>query len=117
RSITCLPTVTTPTTTHTLPLHDALPIFPDTPVTTQVGKKSTRRAFGWYLNSELQPWRRWAVGARYDASQFPTQPGFEWAIEPYVTFFPSEFLRFRLAYKNTERDRTQISPFNQNNAT
>ena len=91
--------------------------IPDTPVTTQVGKKSTRRAFGWYLNSELQPWRRWAVGARYDASQFPTQPGFEWAIEPYVTFFPSEFLRFRLAYKNTERDRTQISPFNQNNAT
>ena len=91
--------------------------IPDTPVTTQVGKKSTRSAFGWYLNSELQPWRRWAVGARYDASQFPTQPGFEWAIEPYVTFFPSEFLRFRLAYKNTERDRTQISPFNQNNAT
>ena len=81
------------------------------------GKKSTRDAFGWYLNGELQPLRRWAFGARYDASQFPTQPGFEWAIEPYVTFFPSEFLRFRLAYKNTERDRTQISPFNQNNAT
>src|SRR5215813_8326488 len=82
-----------------------------------LGKKSTRDAFGWYLDGELQPWRRWAFGARYDASQFPTQPGFEWAIEPYITFWPSEFLRFRLAYKNTERDRTQITPFNQNNAT
>jgi len=82
-----------------------------------VGKKSTRDAFGWYLDGELQPWRRWAFGARYDASQFPTQPGFEWAIEPYITFWPSEFLRFRLAYKNTERDRTQITPFNQNNTT
>ena len=88
-----------------------------TDVTTQVGKKSTRGAFGWYLDGELQPWRRWAFGARYDASQFPTQPGFEWAIEPYITFWPSEFLRFRLAYKNTERDRTQISPFNLNNTT
>ena len=89
----------------------------DTTVTTDVGKKSTRRAFGWYLNGELQPWRRWAFGARYDASQLPTQPGFERAIEPYISFFPSEFLRFRLAYKNTERDRTQITPFNQNNTT
>src|SRR5439155_6774 len=45
------------------------------------------------------------------------QTAIDWAVEPYVTFFPSEFIRFRLAYKNTERDRTQISPFNQNNAT
>jgi len=82
-----------------------------------VGKKSTRDAFGWYLQGEVQPVRRWAFGARYDASQFPTQPGFEWAIGPYVSFFPSEFLRFRLGYKYTERDRTQITPFNQNDAT
>ena len=82
-----------------------------------VTKRQTRDAFGWYLQGELQPVRRWAFGARYDASQFPTQPGFEWAIGPYVSFFPSEFLRFRLAYKNTERDRTQITPFNQNDAT
>ena len=30
-------------------------------------------------------------------------PGSERAIEPYITFWTSEFLRFRLAYKNTER--------------
>jgi hypothetical protein len=31
-------------------------------------------------------------------------PGREWAVEPYVTFWPSEFLRFRLGYKHMERD-------------
>src|SRR2546427_376288 len=82
-----------------------------------VGKKSTRDAFGWYLQGEVQPVRRWAFGARYDASQFPDRPGFEKAIEPYVSFFPSEFLRFRLAYKHTDRDRTQIEGFNLNGAT
>jgi len=91
--------------------------IPDTPGTTTVFKKRTRDAFGWYLESELQPLRRWAFGARYDASQFPDQPGFEWAIEPYVTFWPSEFLRFRLAYKHTERSRTTITPFNLNDTT
>ncbi|PYN68999.1 MAG: hypothetical protein DMD90_03620 [Candidatus Rokuibacteriota bacterium] len=91
--------------------------IPDTPVTNLVGKKSTRDAFGWYLQGEVQPVRRWAFGARYDASQFPDRPGFEKAIEPYVSFFPSEFLRFRLAYKHTDRDRTQIEGFNLNGAT
>ena len=32
-------------------------------------------------------------------------PGREWAVEPYIAFMPSEFLRFRLAYKHTERSR------------
>ena len=89
--------------------------IPDTPDTTPVFAKHTRDAFGWYLQAELQPLRRWAFGARYDASQFPDRPGFEWAIEPYVSFFPSEFLRFRLAYKHAERDRTTL--FNANDAT
>src|SRR5213594_1111268 len=90
--------------------------IPDTPVTNLIGKKSTRDAFGWYLQGEVQPLRRWAFGARYDASQFPDRPGFEKAIEPYVSFFPSEFLRFRVAYKHTDRDRTQIEEFNLNGA-
>jgi len=88
--------------------------IPDTPGTTTVFKKRTRDAFGWYLESELQPLRRWAFGARYDASQFPAQPGFQWAIGPYVTFWPSEFLRFRLAYKHTDQ---RNSLFNANGAT
>ena len=51
----------------------------------------------------MQPWRRWAGGLRFDWSQYPENPGAERSIEPYITFLPSEFLRFRLAYKNTER--------------
>ncbi|HXH84178.1 MAG TPA: hypothetical protein VNN07_14825, partial [Candidatus Tectomicrobia bacterium] len=62
-----------------------------------------RDRYGWYAYGEIQPWRRWLFGVRYDRTQFPTEPGREWAIEPYVAFMPSEFLRFRLAYKHTER--------------
>ena len=65
--------------------------------------KQTKDRFGWYGWAEVQPWRQWAFGARYDATQYPTMAGFQWAIEPYLTFFPSEFLRFRAAYKHTER--------------
>jgi hypothetical protein len=65
--------------------------------------KKTKERFGWYGWAEVQPWRRWAFGTRYDATQYPTMAGFQWAVEPYLTFFPSEFLRFRAAYKHTER--------------
>ncbi len=71
---------------------------------TGLTEKRTRRRFGWYGWGELQPFNRWALGVRYDWSQFPENPGQERAIEPYLTFWPSEFLRFRLAYKNTARD-------------
>ncbi len=71
---------------------------------TGLTEKRTRRRFGWYGYGELQPFNRWAFGVRYDWSQFPENPGRERAIEPYLTFWPSEFLRFRLAYKNTDRD-------------
>lgn len=63
----------------------------------------TKGRFGWYGWAEVQPWRQWAFGARYDATQYPAMAGFQWAIEPYLTFLPSEFLRFRAAYKHTER--------------
>ena len=65
--------------------------------------RRTDGRFGWYGWVEVQPWKQWAFGGRYDATQYPTMAGFQWAIEPYVTYFPSEFLRFRAAYKHTER--------------
>ena len=68
-------------------------------------EKKRRESFGWYAWAELQPWRRWAFGARYDSTQYPDAPGWQWAVEPYVSFFPSEFLRFRLAYKHTDRQQ------------
>ncbi len=70
----------------------------------------TTRRFGWYVYGELQPWRRWAFGARYDNTQFPEASGREWAIGPYVAFMPSEFLRFRLGYKHTDRSGVEIGP-------
>ena len=66
-------------------------------------ERRTRERFGWYVYADVQPWRRWLIGARYDNTQFPVNPGREWAIEPYAVFLPSEFLRFRLAFKHTER--------------
>jgi hypothetical protein len=77
--------------------------------------KRERDRFGWYLGGEVQPFRRWAAGVRYDWSQFPVNPGSERAVEPYITFWPSEFLRFRLAYKNTER--THRDGFTTNDAS
>jgi hypothetical protein len=77
--------------------------IPDTTVTETRSEKRTRYRFGWYAWGELQPWRRWAFGVRYDNTQFPENPGREWAVGPYISFRPSEFLRFRLGYKHTER--------------
>ena len=68
----------------------------------------TRNRWGWYVGGEVQPFRtgqlaRWAAGLRYDWTQYPLMRGREWAIGPYLAFMPSEFLRFRLGYKYTER--------------
>ena len=77
-------------------------------------ERRTRDHSGWYAAAEIQPFRRWAGGFRYDWSQYPENPGWEWAIEPYLTFWPSEFLRFRLAYKHTERSPQTRDAFNLN---
>lgn len=72
------------------------------------GEGRTRERFGWYTWAEVQPWLRWAGGVRFDSTQLQGVPGREWAIEPYLTYKPSEFLRFRLAYKYTDRDRREF---------
>jgi hypothetical protein len=63
----------------------------------------TRNPYGYYVWAEVQPFTRWAFGARYDWTELPDGPGQEWAIGPYFVFKPSDFLRFRLGYKHTER--------------
>jgi hypothetical protein len=62
-----------------------------------------RDAYGFYVWTDVQPWQRWVFGIRYDWTEDPSGPGHEWAIGPYVSFFTTEFLRFRLGYKHTER--------------
>jgi hypothetical protein len=81
-----------------------------------VGERRTRERFGWYAYAEVQPWRRWLAGVRYDSTQYPVDPGNEWAVEPYVAFMPSEFLRFRLAYKHTDRSHRVTGPDDRGSA-
>ena len=55
----------------------------------------------------MQPFRfgqlgRLAAGFRYDWTEYPTSPGHQWAVEPYLAYMPSEFLRFRVGYKHTQ---------------
>ncbi|HET8575629.1 MAG TPA: OmpH family outer membrane protein [Methylomirabilota bacterium] len=80
----------------------------DSSADTAIEQTRTRERNGWYVYGELQPFRfgalsRWALGLRYDWTQFPINPGREWAVQPYLSYMPSEFLRFRLGYKHTER--------------
>jgi hypothetical protein len=89
--------------------------IPDSTATETRFSRRTRERFGWYAYGEVQPTRRWLGGVRYDSTQFLEAPGREWAVEPYLAFLPSDFLRFRLAYKHTERDRR--APFSANDAT
>ena len=81
----------------------------------------TRNRWGWYAGGEVQPFRvgqlaRWAAGFRYDWTQFPIMRGHEWAVGPYLAFMPSEFLRFRLGYKHTERDKRDGFTDNESSA-
>jgi hypothetical protein len=70
---------------------------------TLVSENRAPQRFGWYASAEVQPFRRWAGGLRYDWTQYPINPGRDRAVEPYLVFSPSDFLRFRLAYKHTDR--------------
>lgn len=75
-------------------------------VDTPDGTRTLNR-LGWYLYAEVQPFRvgplsRLLAGVRYDWTEYATAPGHQWAVEPYISYSPSEFLRFRLAYKHTE---------------
>jgi len=61
--------------------------------------------YGLYIFGDYQLSPRWFVGARFDWSQFPDTRGeTEWAYSPVLTFWPSEFSRFRLQYKRTDRN-------------
>jgi hypothetical protein len=62
-----------------------------------------RDAYGYYVWVDVQPWKQWLFGLRYDWTELPDGPGREWALEPYIAWMPSEFLRFRLGYKYTNR--------------
>jgi hypothetical protein len=69
-----------------------------------------RDAYGYYVWTDVQPWKRWVLGLRYDWTEFASSPGHEWSISPYVSLFTTEFLRFRLGFKHTERSGVENGP-------
>jgi hypothetical protein len=67
-----------------------------------------RNRQGFYIGADVRPFAhgelsKWLLGFRYDWTQYPVNPGHEWAVGPFIAYYPSEFLRFRLGYKHTER--------------
>jgi hypothetical protein len=69
-----------------------------------------RNSQGFYVYGGLQPFHsgelsKWLLGFRYDRTQYPAASGTEWAWQPFLAYNPSEFLRFRLGYKQTTRSQ------------
>jgi hypothetical protein len=60
--------------------------------------------FGAYVFGDYRLSRHWGLGTRLDYSEFPDESGREWAVSPYITLWASDFLRFRLQYKHTDRN-------------
>jgi hypothetical protein len=86
--------------------------FRDVVVTDANGFDGTRHrdSQGFYLGGELRPFNhgelsKWLLGFRYDRTQYPAASGTEWAVGPFLAYYPSEFLRFRLGYKQTTRSQ------------
>jgi hypothetical protein len=80
-----------------------------------------RTRWGWYAGGEVRPFRTgWqkglGAGFRYDWTQYPVMRGREWAAGPFISFAPSEFLRFRLGYKHTRRTADRAS-FGENDSS
>jgi hypothetical protein len=86
--------------------------FRDLVVTNPEGIDQTRQrdSQGFYVYAGLQPFNhgelsKWMLGFRYDRTQYPAAAGTEWAVQPFLSYYPSEFLRFRLGYKQTTRSQ------------
>jgi hypothetical protein len=64
-----------------------------------------RNGFGAYVLGQQQLTRDWYAGLRLDYTQNPNSDHDEaWAINPYVSFYWSEFLRFRMQYQYKDGD-------------
>ena len=64
-----------------------------------------RNGWGAYVLGQQQIDRDWYAGVRLDYTQDPNSDHREaWAVSPYVSYYLSEFLRFRLEYQHKEGD-------------
>ena len=62
-------------------------------------------SFGYYAFAQYQFDRNWFTGVRFDYTEFPDlsahSPGdADWAISPYLTWYPFEFIRLRAEYQH-----------------
>ena len=64
------------------------------------------RAFGVYVLGQRQLNKDWYAGLRLDWTENPSDDDKEaWGVTPYVSWYWSEFLRFRASYQHRDGDR------------
>ena len=74
----------------------------------EVTSNDPEYSFGGYAFAQYQPFQRWYFGVRYDYSDYDEQVenNNQWAVGGWVSFYTTEFLRFRLGYEHRERSTT-----------
>jgi hypothetical protein len=66
---------------------------------------ATQHAWGAYLLGQQQIHKDWYTGLRLDWTENPNAEDQEiWAVSPYVSWYWSEFLRFRMEYQHRGGD-------------
>jgi len=66
---------------------------------------STNEAWGAYLLAQQQLNKDWYAGVRFDWTEDPNDPHQEvWGVSPYLSWYWSEFLRFRVEYQHRGGD-------------
>lgn len=76
----------------------------------EVDATTRTRAWGWYAYLHVQAWQSWYLGARFGYSELPDDD--ESNIRRtgvYLSYYFSEFLRFRVGYEHTEYDFSRAS--------
>ncbi len=73
------------------------------------GTGSRNNSFGAYAFAQWQFAKNWYTGIRGDYTEFPNSDIYgssasEWAVSPYLTWYPAEFLRLRLEYQHNHID-------------
>ena len=69
------------------------------------GRSATQHSYGAYLLAQQQLNRDWYVGARLDWTKNALDERQEvWGVSPYVSWYWSEFLRFRMEYQHKGGD-------------
>lgn len=74
----------------------------------ELDDRSQDHAFGAYGFVQVQPLQRWYLGLRYDYSNYDegVEDSDQWATSAWVSYYTTEFLRFRVGYEHRERSTT-----------